>query len=768
MRQSTQQQWLNSGMALFTLIILTAFTARAQQASGKVLDALTKEALQGATIEVGGKTFTTGADGSFSFLLTSLPSRPELTVSYTGYVTRKVRFTGGMQDIEMHPSAASLNTVVLTANRTAQKRSEAPVAIGVVNRQTIEDTRATRFDQLLNKVSGVNAVSLGNEQHQMSIRQPMTTKSLFLYLEDGIPVRTTGLYNHNALLEMNLAATRQIEVIKGPASSLYGAEAIGGAVNVITQGPPAYLNGRVAVQTTNTGYRRADLQIGNTHKKFGWLLSGYHAVRRNGPVAHSDFDKTALSFRGDYAFSDRTKWVNSITYVHYDSDMFGALDSIHFANRDYTTPQTFTYRKVPALRVKSQLHHRWNERASSQLALIFRDNAIGQNPSYRVKNVAGNPTLAHGEINESAFNTYMALAQHQQRFSFLNSKLVAGVSIDGSPSDFYSQYIRIHRDERGFYTGYHTTDSVLSRYSTRISNLASYVHAEAVPVKGLRLTAALRYDLYHYNFVNFLPPSAFTGAPSSRQQFNRLSPKLGLTYNYRGIGWYANLSEGFVPPQISELFTGTKVPYLDSQTFLNYELGGWFSLAANKLYADWSAYILNGTNEIISVRNSDGSLENQNAGKTKHSGIEYGLTYRPATHFSVRFSGANSRHTFIDYVEKGVAYDGNELAGGPRFIGNAELTYRPCFLKGLRVGVEWQYVGSYFMDNANTEKYGGYNLLNLRLGYEHKKWECWLNTLNITDVYYATQASKAAFGYSYNVGDPREFNIGLAYRFSRE
>ena len=80
-------------------------------------------------------------------------------------------------------------------------------------------------------------VNLGNEQHQMSIRQPMTTKSLFLYLEDGIPIRTSGLYNHNALLEMNMAATKSIEVIKGPSSSLYGSEAIGGVVKLYYSGP---------------------------------------------------------------------------------------------------------------------------------------------------------------------------------------------------------------------------------------------------------------------------------------------------------------------------------------------------------------------------------------------------------------------------------------------------------------------------------------------------------------------------------------------------
>ena len=129
--------------------------------------------------------------------------------------------------------------IVTSASHTAVKRSEAPIAIAVINKQTMEDTKAQRIDQLLNKVSGVFMVSLGNEQHEMSIRQPMTTKSLFLYMEDGIPIRATGVYNHNALLEMNLPAAKSIEVIKGPSSALYGAEAIAGVVNIVTQAPPA-------------------------------------------------------------------------------------------------------------------------------------------------------------------------------------------------------------------------------------------------------------------------------------------------------------------------------------------------------------------------------------------------------------------------------------------------------------------------------------------------------------------------------------------------
>jgi outer membrane receptor protein involved in Fe transport len=759
--------FINCVIAL--LIVLTgARTYGQNNCSGKIIDAVTNEPVAHASIQIKNtnKGTITNNKGEFSLPLTDTTT--ELVISSLGYHPVIITNTSLQKQglISLQSNNNSLQEIVINASRTAQKRSEAPVAIATISKQTMEDTKATRIDQLVNKISGVNMVNLGNEQHQMSIRQPMTTKSLFLYLEDGIPIRTTGVYNHNALLEMNMPAARQIEIIKGPSSSLYGAEAIGGAINIITQAPPAVFSAQASVQINNNGYKRADVQAGNTFGKFGLLISGYYADRKNGPIDHSNFHKTGITIRGDYVINDKTKWVNDLTYVNYFSEMPGSLDSIHFANKDYSTPQTFTYRKVPALRYKTQLFHQWNNNSSTQVSFVFRDNSVQQNPSYRVKNITTDPTRAYGEINESAFNTYMLIAQHQQSFSFLNSKLIAGISVDNSPSTYSSNFINIDRDTRGYYVSYSPTDSVLSRYKTGINNLASYVHYEAQLVRGLKLTAALRYDFYHYDFENALPPSAFTGAPSTTNNFKRFSPKVGATYNYKGVGVYANYSEGFVPPQISELYTGVKVPYLGPQTFYNYEAGGWFSILKNKLYADWSYYVLNGTNEIITVKNPDNSTENQNAGKTKHTGIEYGITYRPVNSLSIRFSAANSKHTFGDYIEKGVAYNNNELAGGPRFIANAEVTYKPVFVKGLRVSAEWQHIGPYYMDNANSKKYDGFDLLNLRAGYTIRQFEVWVNALNATNTYYSTYASKSGSTLSYNLGDPREFTVGIAYKFA--
>ncbi len=186
------------------------------------------------------------------------------------------------------------------------------------------------------------------------------------------------------------------------------------------------------------------------------------------------------------------------------------------------------------------------------------------------------------------------------------------------------------------------------------------------------------------------------------------------------------------------------------------------------MYADYSWYRLNGTNEVISVKNPDGSTENQNAGKTRHTGIEYGMTYRPNTQWMFRVSAANAKHSFIEYVEKGVNYNGKEMPGAPHFLANAEVMYKPAFVPGLRAGAEWQHVDEYYMDNSNTKKYEGYNLLNIRVGYAIKSFEVWVNVMNATNQYYSTLATKSGSTIAYNLGDPREFNVGIAYRFGKK
>lgn len=670
----------------------------------------------------------------------------------------------------------SLQEIVVSANREAAPRSLAPIAITSVSSKMIQYAKPATIDQVLNKVSGVYMVNLGNEQHQMSIRQPMTTKSLFLYLEDGIPVRTTGLFNHNALLEMNMAAVKSIEVIKGPSSSLYGSEAIGGVVNFITQSPSATPMLKVSAQGNNIGYKRADLQSSISTGKWGFVLSGYYAYRQDGYIDYTDFHKATITAKADYRFNESTTLSNSVTWLDYYNDMSGSIDSAMFARHSFTSLQTFTFREVKAFRYRSTLSHSWNVNSKTTASLIYRRNSIIQNPAYGIKNDyrrlpsgawTGQKDLAHGEINNSSFNSYALIAQHRQHFQWKDAVLIGGISIDLSPSTYDAEYIRIKRDStNGKYLSYIQRDSLLTQYKTGLNNYAAYLNWEFTPLHKLRVVASLRYDLFRYNFDNDLQPSSFSGSPDTVNYFQRISPKIGFTYNFSSrLGIYANYSEGFVPPQVTEMYKGVKVPDLSPSIFYNYEIGGWWEIIRNKLSADISLYHLKGTNEIISVRLNDGSSENRNTGKTLHRGIEMGVKARLIKDVDIRFSAAYSKHKFIEFIEKGTNYNDNEMNGAPHWLHNTEIWYTPSFVKGLRVGVEWQKQGSYYMDPLNTARYKGFDVFHFRTGYQWKQFEVWVNVMNITDNYYSYISTKSASGDSYTPAEPRNFNLGISYDF---
>lgn len=750
---------------------------------GKVFDAISKEGIEGATILIKGSATGTTSDPSGSFTLEA-QGRTELVVSALGHKSRTLITAGGSVLISLTPSDNKLQEIVVSGNRTAQKRSESPIAIAIINKQTIDDTKAQRLDLLLNTVSGVNMINLGNEQHEMSIRQPMTTNNLFLYLEDGIPIRTSAVFNHNALIEMNMAAAKSIEVIKGPASALYGAEAIGGVVNLITQAPPAYTGGTVSVQGNDRGYKRVDAQIGGTYGKLGFIASGYYANQTNGPIQYSDFHKTASTYRLDYTIDPNTIWSNSVTYVDYVSDMYGSLDSTHFAQKNYSAQSFFTYRKVFAFRGKSVMTHGWNKNSTTTATFMFRNNSVIQNPSYQIGSYKiGNqptnpisPDTATGNTNDNAFKSYGLFLQHVQKFDFLQSKFIVGTNAELNPQTFSENFIWVKKaNVHGLtnYVSFSSPDSVLASYKTFVTDFGCYVDYEFSPLKGLRVTTALRYDNFQYTFVNYLTGSStVAGGPSSVTNYSKVAPKIGLTYNYKGVGFYGNYSEGYVPPQITDVFgkTGNNT-YLAPQTFTNYEVGGWFSLLDHRLYADWSAYLMNGTNEIINVKLPSGISQSENAGETRHKGFEYGVTYRPADDWMFRLSASNAKHSFVHYVSGGIDYSGKEMAQAPHFFSNAELTYKPHYIRGLRLSVEWRRVGKYYMDNLQEYTYDGFNVANVRVGYEISHYGIWLNVLNLFNEYYSTNSSatvsSGGTGYTYQLGDPRAFTLGLSYRFGK-
>jgi len=651
-----------------------------------------------------------------------------------------------------------LNPVLVTANKLTEKRREAPVAITQINSERINQLKPTRIEFLLNTVSGVYMPSIGNEQHMMAIRQPISLKGLYLYLEDGMPIRTSGLFSNNALIEINTGAINKIEIVKGPASALYGAEAIGGVINVLTQSAGDKKLIQLNNQINSIGLFKSDLSIGIPSSKGGWFINTNYAAQNKGPIDYSDYNKKGISIRHDF---DKGRWsgYQSLQYIDYFAQMTGSVDSVHFASHNFNSLQTFTFRKINALRIRQNLNYRWSENASTVLNVMYRDNAMDQNPTYAIANTS-NPTKFKGQVNRNEFNALVMDMQHIVSLKKLNSKFILGATGDFTNQNLKAHYIDIFKDTLvGKYTKYTypAKDSMVSNYQTTINNQAVYVNFISKIGAHIKTNLAVRYDHFEYRFSNLLN----TGTPSSNNNFSSIIPKIGITYNQNIFGLYTNYSEGFVPPQITEIYNAIRVPYLLPQTFKNVEVGGWINY--QKWYSEVSVYQLHGNNEIISVRQADGVNLNQNSGSTKHIGIEYQLKYQPSKFLELNWSATNAKHNYTSTIIKGVDVSGNEMNAAPHFWSNLSTTIK--LNKHLNSNIEWQHQSSYFMDETNATKYPGFDVLNVRLNYTVSKSEFWLHVLNLSNAYYSTMATKnfsvkGNAAYSYYMGEPRSIAIG--------
>jgi iron complex outermembrane receptor protein len=779
-------------LILLITFILAKTLAYGQNIQGTITDANTHEAIAGASIckanaATGEKLGMTNTKGHYSINITGITQIKFAMVGYSARIVEVSVIKGQKLDVALEPSTVDLQPVVVTASREGQARQDAPIAISKINSTQIKDTKATALYQLLNKVAGVYMVNLGNEQHTMAIRQPITYNALYLYMEDGVPIRPTGIFNHNSLYEINMTGVKDIEVIKGPASSLYGSNSIGGAVNFITQGPPTGYAGNVSVQGDNYHYRRVDADGGFTQGKFGLYVGGYVAHQTDSWQDYSDFDKYSANFKTTYDFSAKTKLTTSVAYNYLNTQTPGSLDSAHFYDRSYGANQRFTYRKVKSFRASTRLDHQWDDKNSTFVTLFFRGNSTAQLPSYFISDVRdanGVYKSSNGQVNDQKFNSYGLLAQHRVDFDFLHSRLIGGVYMDNSPSSYYAQYLDITKDvANNYYTSFSNTGRYIDNYKIKLFNTAAYVQYEIKPVEALRIVGGLRYDRVHYNFDNQIPAGETKYKQQETNNFNIVAPKLGLTYNFgSNKGLYANYSVGFQPPETGDLYSSRQLTQLKQATFDNYEAGGWFSAFNKKLYFELSVFDLEGHNEIINQLLPDNTTQNQNAGATRHRGIEYSLTLAPVKELTFRFSGTNAKHTYVEYSEVSTNYttgtntvtnyDGKRMNNAPAWIANSELTYKPQYLPGFRIATEWQHINRYFTNPANTKTYSGYDIYNLRLGYDVKSSVLkgagiWFNVLNLTNKLYATTVTSSQYGDTYNAAPPRTCTLGISYSFSK-
>ena len=758
--------------------------------SGKIINQQ-QEPIIGASIvaiDNNNKGTTSDIEGNFKI------SSKHIRISMVGYTTKTVVLNNNFNTITLQESTENLQEVIVSASREQQQRKEVPAAIGVLTAKQIKETKAFGIEQLVNQTAGIfmsTSKAASNEQHFMAARSPISTKSLFLYVEDGLPIRPVAVFNHNALLEMNSTVFNRIEILKGPASSIYGSEAIGGSFNFITKIPTKDFSGAISIQGNDIGLSRIDLEAATTAKeKYGFYVGGHYVQRNNGPVGHSDYEKFAISFKNVNDFSDSLQWTNMVTFIDYRSDMSGSISEKNYTDGDYKSNQTFTEREAKSLRFRSTLNKTWNAKHKTAFNFIYRNNEMNQIPSYRIKQNrnAGQLTgTGTGEINSNKFKSYVGLVQHKINFNFANATLIVGATADYSPQDYVAETINVEVDTNSATNIGYTVNNgnYILNYDADIFNYASYAQFEINPLEKLKVTGAIRYDGFSYDYNNRIDNIA--GVEDTKVTYTNWSPKLGFNYNFiRNAGVYASYSNGFTPPQTATLFRNSKnnsvgntIFDLAPASFNNYEIGGYFVLPS-KLKLDMAIYRLNGFDRLISLRDDDGSFVQKNAGKTRSQGIELGASYSFLNKFSLRYSGSYASHKYLSFIDNNIDYSNTEMVTAPKYIATITLQYKP--IEKLLITLEHEQIGKYNTSFENqaiigtdvndnnimgTTTYKGHNIFNFKATYNYKQFEVWGQALNIFDTLYAVRASYSKWSKqnTYSIGNPRTFHFGIKYNF---
>jgi outer membrane receptor protein involved in Fe transport len=252
--------------------------------------------------------------------------------------------------------------------------------------------------------------------------------------------------------------------------------------------------------------------------------------------------------------------------------------------------------------------------------------------------------------------------------------------------------------------------------------------------------------------------------------YNRLSAKLGATYQLTASdSLYMAYREAFRAPSEGQLFRpgrSTNTLNLKPVKIQNREIG--FRGKRSDWRYDMAIYSMIKRDDIVTYTHSDGSRESVNAGETLHEGTELGLAIDITSRLSFDLAASYAKHTYEAWVVNttGTDYSGKEMSTAPRQIMSARLGYKPGFLNNGLIELEWEKLGAYWMDNANTTRYEGHTLYNLRINYALlEKLELYGRVMNMTDERYATNASySSSAGEEFAPGMPRTVYVGLSYQ----
>jgi outer membrane receptor protein involved in Fe transport len=758
--------------ALLLVLLLPRGTAAQPHAlSGRVVSAETAEPLSDVLIRLEATTraTVTGADGRFTF--SPVPAGPYVLVAQRlGLATERRELRVGDDgtpalEIIMREEATVIAPVVVSATREHRRRAEGSVTIDALDGAEVRRTRATHPAGIMNRLAGVHVSELSGEGHSMAIRQPITTKPMYLFLEDGVPTRPTGFFNHNALYEVNIPQSGGIEV-KGPGTALYGSDAIGGVINVLTRPAPATPSVEALVEGGTFGYRRVLAS--------GGLTTGGHGLRADLNVTHSDnwkeqapFDRQSATIRWDAPIGSRWSAKTIVTGSRIDQQDVPAISRAQFTADPALNTAPIAYRRVRAFRVSSELQ-REAGRTLWTVTPFARINRMELLPSWQIA------------FDPQTWDTRNAsvglLAKWRRDFIPLRARIIVGADLDVSPGSFVAKRAIVSRASPSAPWTSYTDGETQYDYDVTYQQASPYVHLELSPLPRVRVDAGVRADVARYRYENALS-ALDTGAhrrpASTTTRYDDISSKLGATVEVaRWLNVFGSYRQGFRAPSQGQLFqqnAAANTVGLEPVRVASHEAGVRGEIGRRVVY-QLSGYDMTIRDDILTYQSGPTTREAVNAGKTRHKGIEMSAGVALATTLRFDASYALGSHRYVEWaVGTTSTFSGHRIEQAPRELGSAVLGWSPRALRGGRLAIEWARMGRYAMNPENTRTYGGHEFATVHGNvFLRPGVELFGRLSNVFDRQYAELAAFDRFrGEEITPGAPRALNVGARVSWPR-
>jgi iron complex outermembrane receptor protein len=670
--------------------------------------------------------------------------------------------------IQLSINPSELNEVIINTNHLPKKLKKATSTISIISKEDIQRSNNTDFAPVLNRTPGVFMQSGALNTNRITIRgigsrNLFGTSKIRAYFKD-IPL--TNGSGETTLEDFELASISRFEIIKGAASSIYGA-GLGGTIHLTPQN--AYLNtsnfnSELSIGSFGLFKGILNANYGTTKNSFRAIYSNTHS---NGYRENNEYNRQTFTIISNHFLSNKDELSFLASYVDLKAFIPSSINKNTFINNPKSA--AFTWKQSQGFEDSKRgvFGVSWNHEYHNNLKLvtsIFTSYRDAYEP--RPFNILKENTLALGIRSRLLGNTKLFKQT-------LNWTLGGEIFRDTYK---YGTYENLYKD---FPDGTGSVESDrLSNFKEKrnYSNLffeTNYEFSEKTTISiGINLNKT------SYKLEDNFPVSDNNPNQSGRFKFKSiLSPEIGVSHVFnKNLNIFGSISHGFSPISLNETLLPNRQinTSLKPETGWNFEIGTRGDFLNKRLQFNLAVYRLNIKNLLVSRRTAEDEFIGINAGRTQHDGLELEVNYKLLLNKNLSISTFTnySLNNFIfkEFIDNTNDFSGNDLTGVPSDVFIAGIDFDSAF--GLYGNMNYQYVGKIPITDSNILFSDSYSLVNFKIGYKinlNTKLE--LNTFlglnNIFDEHYASQIliNASSFGGRapryYYPGNPINYYLGI-------